>query len=1001
VQARQAVHAGFETSRPFTPRGNRSLFDGDDYSTSQRPSSSWSSAVTSDEVHSRLQSRDSVPAVGGSSSGPAGSWGWAATGSSSSQQSASHPVVASSGRVARFHRGAAAAGAASSGQKDADSSGEEDTLDAYGHAVLAGMVQVPTGGLEGETAETAEGCPGEGTVQQQADQLFEQRMAQMRAAEGDELDEDGFMPPSLLGLSSTLSEMQGAGLLDALESASPSGLPAIGAKQALVQPQVHEESMLELCRQMLPQLVTLASAISAATTHAAAHSYGSSLADTAQLTIESSLTLRRRLVRRLVRPLDVVSLTMRVFLSQCVLAAAAVPGMALEDHADALTSPGKPSAHSSQVQEATPDPVRDASALAARHLFVCSKASSLDAVFRDSGCLGVILDVLRMGCDSAQRATTGSSSDPSTPQRGSRLPRVSAGTDSVTGHSAVLEMPPPFHFQSCPAQGSELTYLLGVLKNVSHDNNNASWLVTQGALPVLVSLLEGVAAGGGGEGGGALAAPNANTAGTAHDAKHMGQVAVQGTGVLRNLCLSKRHFSQVWASGTVDALMRVLPRLRRHGELGLNVARIMAKLTLHEPARARFVAVPGYVGALLELVSIAPSRAPAPLVVRVMFSLGNLTATNEATRQRLGRHPDAVPAISSLLLSHTKLLVANVSSPGAVGGGAAAAAAPASKLSKPAAEAADVLVKTSRTAAHLAIDGTIASNMLHSDPLGAALGALLQALPSPVPEPLVELALNVLSVCTNLAFHSCAGGEAEGGGGGVSCLSRHAHTIAPSLVRLMQDAHDDVVVHAARMAANLCRRPETRDSLAAAAAGGVVSAAVTLLHHRQREAAVTACGILMNIVLTPPGRHAVALTCLWEETGNGGAISAIAALTRVVEAAYWGGDLDFSTAAARVLFNHCLGWSGDEAGTAERMTDDEALGVLAVVDGVIPDATGHAAEGKDSQQPAESGAAHADALVAVVDVLEKLRQDVKQMVDAGKVADHEERFHMGEHAGKQ
>ncbi len=896
--------------------------------------------------------------------------------------------------MSRFTRSATSSAAGSTpsdvqGETSDEDHIDEDGLDAYGRAVLAEMADLPPDGGVGDREDTVEGGAFHGSIQQQADRLFEQRMAQMDA-EADSDGEDAGLPPSLLGLSTTLSELQDGNWLTLLDDAWPQELPAQDAKSAPALVQQHESAGVELCKRLLPQLATFASAISTAAAHISSHTYGSALGDTARLTIESSLTLRRRLVRRLIRPLDASSLATRVFLSQCVLAAASIPLPTLQPHANALTSPGKGSA---QASGRAADPVRDASALAARHLFVCSKCSALDSLFRESGSLGVILDVLRSGCDTQDSASHGSASEPRTPQKKSSLPRVAAGSGSVTSRQK-LNLPAAFNFESCPAQGSELTYLLGVLKNVSHSTENANWLVTQGALPIVVSVLEGVTCGGGAfaEGGGDAAL----AAGGSGDAKHLGQVAVQATGVLRNLCLAKRHMQRVWASGAVDALLRVLPRMRRHQELGLNVARILAKLTLHEPARARFVAVPAYVGALLELVSMSPSRAPAALVVRVMFSLGNLTATNDATRQRLGRHPDVLPALSALIQSHTKLLVANLgTAAGAAAGGAAVGA-----LNKPAAEAADVLVKTCRTAAHLGIDDSIALQMLQCEAVGASLGNLLQALPATLPDGLVELALNALSVVTNLAFHSNTCEAA------VNCLVQQASTIAPSLVKLMHSEHDDVVLQAVRTAANLCRRPSTRDAVSACAAGGMVSAAVVLLHHRRRDAAITACGLLMNIALTPAGGQAVSFTCLREEGGGSQEpVSAVAALTQVVEAAYWGGDVEFSTAAAQVLFNHCLGWDASPVEEQGRLTDDEALGLLAVIDGVTADAAERVPDesgGKSDEEAAcEDSRPDPAALSAVVDVLSRLKQDVRSMVDQGKVADHEERFHTLSAKGKQ
>jgi hypothetical protein len=387
-----------------------------------------------------------------------------------------------------------------------------------------------------------------------------------------------------------------------------------------------------------------------------------------------------------------------------------------------------------------------------------------------------------------------------------------------------------------------------------------------------------------------------------------------------------------------------------------------------------------------------------------MFTLGNLTATNEATRRRLGRHPDALPTLAVLIQEHTKLLRANMSTlPGAAGGGSA------EKLNKPAAEAADVLVKTCRTAAHLAIDGAIAQKMLTFGEIGIALTELLALFPPNLPPGLAELALNALSVLTNLAFH----GSGDEIASGASCLEQNATAIARSLVHLMACAQPDVVVQAVRAGANLCRQTAPRDAMAASSAGGLVAAAIALLHHRRREAAITACGMLMNIVQTPAGKRALSFTCLVEvedaDAAAGGAcesMSAAASLTRVVDAAYWGADLEFAIAASRVLFNHALGWRNDDPSDPSRLTDDEALGLLAVLDGASADAKArldcrHRSSGKEAEADAGDSGADDVALGETADVLWRLRCEVQYMVQDGRVADHEERFRTSENSSAQ
>jgi hypothetical protein len=75
----------------------------------------------------------------------------------------------------------------------------------------------------------------------------------------------------------------------------------------------------------------------------------------------------------------------------------------------------------------------------------------------------------------------------------------------------------------------------------------------------------------------------------------------------------------------------------RHTDLMFNVTRVLAKLSLHESLRVGINSDPAHLLDLLVLLEMSRLDGQGlALVVRVAFTLGNLTASNEQNRMRIG-----------------------------------------------------------------------------------------------------------------------------------------------------------------------------------------------------------------------------------------------------------------------------------------------------------------------------------------------------------------------------
>lgn len=128
--------------------------------------------------------------------------------------------------------------------------------------------------------------------------------------------------------------------------------------------------------------------------------------------------------------------------------------------------------------------VRKAGVQALKVVFTASKRSSLDDALRSSGCLDVILMVLRTGVTfvqpGAQHTGTGN--------RPVATPRTTGMQPGVVG-STSGEAVPVFRLSDCPCGIDELVYACGTLKNASSSSENAKWLVSQGAVWVLTAVM--------------------------------------------------------------------------------------------------------------------------------------------------------------------------------------------------------------------------------------------------------------------------------------------------------------------------------------------------------------------------------------------------------------------------------------------------------------------------------------------------------------------------------
>ncbi|GFR40002.1 hypothetical protein Agub_g537 [Astrephomene gubernaculifera] len=430
-----------------------------------------------------------------------------------------------------------------------------------------------------------------------------------------------------------------------------------------------------------------------------------------------------------------------------------------------------------------------------------------------------------------------------------------------------------------------LVYLNGCLKNVSNEPSNQKVLVRLGALHVLAALLTQLA--------------EQARAGDEALSESCGQVAVQVSGVLRNLAVPAHNAGAFLAAGVLPALRAACSALGGQVEVVLNAGRILSKLSLHEGCQAAMGADEGYAPLLVQLLGqYADNRA---ILLRVAFVLGNLTTTSNEYREQVCNVPFALMTVMGILQRYA---FGGPPAEGGAGGGGAT-----DRLSR-AASHEDCLVKVLRLAANLAIWPDAGHALAEEEHVAGALLHLLEAYGFEAAE---ELVLNTVCALTNLSYYQS---EGQPGGFTNKVLQLPPDRLLPRITPLLMCDNEEAVIEAARVYGNFSRSPEVRDYMQSTR---VVEALVLLLDHSHPEVLYSVCGTLINFTMDAARRHVL------------GALGGTARLVEVLSRTVAQGELGERDEAivevvCKALFNVASADDGAESTTASGSSGSSAGG---------------------------------------------------------------------------
>ncbi|XP_062406840.1 armadillo repeat-containing protein 2 [Sardina pilchardus] len=320
-----------------------------------------------------------------------------------------------------------------------------------------------------------------------------------------------------------------------------------------------------------------------------------------------------------------------------------------------------------------------------------------------------------------------------------------------------------------------------------------------------------------------------STAGPTHTTA--GHILVQLTAALRNMAdLSESRPSFV-SNGVLTELTAVLEHHYGDPDVCTNVARIFSKLSSYNECCLALAEIPQCCRIFIDLLGKHSKKQD--LVVRLLFTLGNVAARSPEAQVQIYEERGALPTLLRLLRGYQQ--------PGAAPSGHPPPGPPGPSSRPPlgVAEREDVLVKLVRVLANVSVHPTAGTALAANQ---ECVGLLLNVLERGSVELSEELMVNAAATINNLSFYP---GESS------VIRKRHAH-LSHLLLKLLLSSSMAAVLEATRVFGNLSQISDVRLFIMEHKVHQFV---VTLLDSKSSDVCYSACGVLINLSSEPHNRH--------------------------------------------------------------------------------------------------------------------------------------------------
>ncbi|RVE55794.1 hypothetical protein OJAV_G00229550 [Oryzias javanicus] len=350
------------------------------------------------------------------------------------------------------------------------------------------------------------------------------------------------------------------------------------------------------------------------------------------------------------------------------------------------------------------------------------------------------------------------------------------------------------HTEDVSASGEALLYCVATFKFLSGNASVLNVLLDQNFVAVAQTLIHRLC--------------------EAEDVTTAGHILVQLTATLRNLADHADARTLFVSFSVLPALCLVLRLYRDDQDICTNTSRVFSKLSSYSDCCLALAQIPECYPITLEVLSRHPQKQD--LVVRLLFTLGNLTAKSSDSRQQLFECDGCLDAVVQLYNIYQR-------------------------RGRPpdAGEAADdVLVKLVRLLANMSIHPAVGPLLATN---ATCVRLLMETLELRSVQESEELLVKVAATINNLSFYLEESSE----------IRRHRLTTAKLTLKLMASSSMDATLEATRIFGNLSHHKDVRDFIMQ---NEVHRFVVTLLDSGSAEMCFSACGVLTNLALDPLNR---------------------------------------------------------------------------------------------------------------------------------------------------
>ncbi|XP_034554990.1 armadillo repeat-containing protein 2 isoform X2 [Notolabrus celidotus] len=312
-----------------------------------------------------------------------------------------------------------------------------------------------------------------------------------------------------------------------------------------------------------------------------------------------------------------------------------------------------------------------------------------------------------------------------------------------------------------------------------------------------------------------------------------GHILVQLTATLRNLADHPDSRPLFVSFSLLSELCEVLRHHRKDQDICTNISRIYSKLSSYSECRLALAQTPDCYRLFLELLS--KHHQKQDLVIRLLFTLGNLTAKSEEARLQLFQCEGSMNTLLQLYDNYQRRDVSPQTPP--------PSDPPSPRKPCTPQEDDDVLVKLIRVLAnmciHPAVGPALATNI-------SCIQLLMETLELRCVQESEELLVNVAATINNLSFY-----QEES-----SVLTHNQLSISKLMLKLLLSSSMNAVLEATRVYGNLSQSKDVRDFIMQ---NKVHQFLVMLLDSKSTEMCFSACGVLTNLALDPPSRVSLSL----------------------------------------------------------------------------------------------------------------------------------------------